>query len=254
VLTISQLAAYAGVTVRAVRHYHQRGLLPEPERDSSGYRRYDAQAVIDLLRIKTLADAGVPLARVDSLLSADPSRLADTVEELDAELARRIKELRDHRKRLAQLAAGERLYLPEQVVAYLDRLREIGISDRLIESERDAWILLAARMPEHVGTWATEKRVGFDDPEFRRLYLAYDVAYDWDPDDPRLAQIAADALTLMLALYAGKEPTDADMMIMNDREVLALISSHALKSPAWTRLEELASAEMARLSELADQS
>ena len=30
-LTISQLAAYAGVTVRAVRHYHSKGLLPEPD-------------------------------------------------------------------------------------------------------------------------------------------------------------------------------------------------------------------------------
>lgn len=28
-LTIGQLAAYAGVTVRAVRHYHNIGLLPE---------------------------------------------------------------------------------------------------------------------------------------------------------------------------------------------------------------------------------
>ena len=28
-LTIGQLASYAGVTVRAVRHYHQIGLLPE---------------------------------------------------------------------------------------------------------------------------------------------------------------------------------------------------------------------------------
>ena len=37
-LTIGQLAAYVGVTVRAVRHYHQVGLLPEPERDASGYR------------------------------------------------------------------------------------------------------------------------------------------------------------------------------------------------------------------------
>ena len=35
-LTISQLAAYAGVTVRAVRHYHAKGLLPEPERDAPG--------------------------------------------------------------------------------------------------------------------------------------------------------------------------------------------------------------------------
>ena len=27
-LTISQIASYAGVTVRAVRHYHAKGLLP----------------------------------------------------------------------------------------------------------------------------------------------------------------------------------------------------------------------------------
>ena len=63
-LTISQLAAYAGVTVRAVRHYHQIGLLPEPARDGSGYRTYDAAAVVRLIRIRTLAEAGVPLARV----------------------------------------------------------------------------------------------------------------------------------------------------------------------------------------------
>jgi DNA-binding transcriptional MerR regulator len=36
VLTIKQLADYVGVTVRAVRHYHARGPLPEPERDASG--------------------------------------------------------------------------------------------------------------------------------------------------------------------------------------------------------------------------
>ncbi|MEO3796883.1 MerR family transcriptional regulator [Nonomuraea sp. B10E15] len=34
-LTIGELASYAGVTVRAVRHYHAKGLLPEPERDRS---------------------------------------------------------------------------------------------------------------------------------------------------------------------------------------------------------------------------
>ena len=63
-LTIGQLASYAGVTVRAVRHYHAKGLLPEPERDHSGYRRYDAHAVVELIKIRTLAEAGVPLARV----------------------------------------------------------------------------------------------------------------------------------------------------------------------------------------------
>ena len=67
-LTIGQLAEYVGVTVRAIRHYHQRGLLPEPPRDESGYRRYGAQAVLDLVRIKILSEAGVPLSRIDELL------------------------------------------------------------------------------------------------------------------------------------------------------------------------------------------
>ncbi|MEU2014338.1 MerR family transcriptional regulator [Nocardia sp. NPDC019302] len=62
-ITIGRLAKYAGVTIKAVRHYHERGLLAEPDRDSSGYRRYTARDAIDLVKIRILADAGVPLAR-----------------------------------------------------------------------------------------------------------------------------------------------------------------------------------------------
>ncbi|MGV9584663.1 MerR family transcriptional regulator [Nocardia farcinica] len=36
-------------------HYHAKGLLAEPERDHSGYRRYPAAAVVELIRIRTLA-------------------------------------------------------------------------------------------------------------------------------------------------------------------------------------------------------
>ena len=71
------------MTIRAVRHYHQRGLLPEPDRDASGYRRYDADSVIELIRIKALADAGVPLARIQQLLVAEPAEFAAAVAEID---------------------------------------------------------------------------------------------------------------------------------------------------------------------------
>ncbi|EMD30237.1 MerR family transcriptional regulator [Amycolatopsis azurea] len=71
--------ATAGVTVRTVRHYHHVGLLAEPGRDASGYRRYSAQAAVDLIRIRTLADAGVPLARVDTLLHARPAEFAAAI-------------------------------------------------------------------------------------------------------------------------------------------------------------------------------
>lgn len=59
------------MTIKTVRHYHQRGLLAEPPRDSSGYRRYSAQDAIDLVKIKTLAQAGVLLTRINELLAAE---------------------------------------------------------------------------------------------------------------------------------------------------------------------------------------
>jgi len=68
-LTIGQLAKLCGVTVRAVRHYHRIGLLAEPDRDAAGYRRHAATAVVDLIRIKVLAESGVPLARVRQLIA-----------------------------------------------------------------------------------------------------------------------------------------------------------------------------------------
>lgn len=36
------VARLSGVTVRALRHYHQMGILPEPPRRDNGYREYGA--------------------------------------------------------------------------------------------------------------------------------------------------------------------------------------------------------------------
>ena len=81
-LSISQLASYTGVTVRAVRHYHHVGLLPEPERDRSGYRRYDAVAVVRLVRIRTLAEVAAAVSGgIDVRAEADLGPLTDGVRE-----------------------------------------------------------------------------------------------------------------------------------------------------------------------------
>src|SRR3954454_25193745 len=128
VLTISQLAATAEVTVRTVRHYHHVGVLPEPERDASGYRRYSAQAAVDLIRIRTLADAGIPLARIDAVLHAQPAEFASAITDIDADLQRRIDQLTDYRRRIGELARGEGLARPREVVRILGRIRGPGIS------------------------------------------------------------------------------------------------------------------------------
>ncbi|MDH6111620.1 DNA-binding transcriptional MerR regulator [Kitasatospora sp. MAP12-44] len=144
-MTIGQVATYLGVTVRAIRHYHQRGLLPEPERDVSGYRRYGADALVTLVRIRTLSDAGVPLARIEELMGASPERFAGAVAAIDADLKEQIRDLRRRRSRIAELSSGDRLFLPEEVVALLGRLREIGASPETVRTERDTWILLVAQ-------------------------------------------------------------------------------------------------------------
>jgi len=238
-LTISQLADLVGVTVRAIRHYHQRGLLAEPERDASGYRRYDAQAVIDLIRIKTLADAGVPLARVEELLAAEPGRFAEAVAGIDADLAERIRELKRTRRRIADLTAGERLFLPREVVEFLDQLRALGVSERSVRVERDGWIMLAANHPEEVVQAVADKRTHLEDPEYQRIYLAYDQAGDWAPDDPRLPELAEAMLAFLKREQRGVEELVLDEADETVALEAVLVSHLSDSSAGWRRLGEL---------------
>jgi DNA-binding transcriptional MerR regulator len=213
-LTIGQVASYAGVTVRAVRHYHQIGLLPEPERDRSGYRSYDAATLVRLIRIRTLAEAGVPLARVQELLDASPEEFAQAVEEIDTELRAEMRRLRENRKRIARLAAGESLALPQSVLDYLDRLRGLGVDEQYIVLERDAWIMMAARLPHEI--------VDVMERLARRAVEAGEVV---EADDDGLDQPFVDLLDALPAESPG------------GRRIIALLEERGWKG--WTRIEQV---------------
>lgn len=253
-LTIGQVAAYAGVTVRAVRHYHQVGLLAEPERNASGYRTYDAAAVVRLIRIRTLAAAGVPLARVHELLDAGPEEFAAGVQEIDKELRADIRRLQENRSRIAELVAGERLALPPTVADYLDRLRSLGVDERYIELERDAWIMVAAQMPHTIDEIIAEKHEQLDDPDTVRLYRLFSEALDWGADDPRILDVA-DLLERLMTRAADAGELDADDLGDLDDRFVALLDATAVESSpvarrllaileergwrGWTRIERV---------------
>jgi DNA-binding transcriptional MerR regulator len=239
-LTIGQLAGYAGVTARAIRHYHQRGLLAEPARDSSGYRRYGAQAVLDLIRIKILAEAGVPLARINELLSASPGQLAESAAEISADLQRQIRELQRRRRRIADLADGERMFLPAGLAGFLDELRAAGVGARAVQVERDGWILLLARYPERALEWLERKRADLADPEYQQLYRGYDEAAGWDPADPRLDELADAMVSYLIDRYPGQG--DVPDLKIDDPAVAALLTSYFsdASSPSLERLNQLA--------------
>jgi DNA-binding transcriptional MerR regulator len=105
-LTIGQAAAFAGVTVKTVRHYHRLGLVEEPERDGSGYRRYGSAELLRLVQVRTLAGAGVPLAEIGVILDADPDRVRAALADVERRINDRIADLMARRNALRQLADG----------------------------------------------------------------------------------------------------------------------------------------------------
>ena len=236
-LTIGQLASYAGVTIRAVRHYHQVGLLPEPPRDASGYRTYDSAAVVRLIKIRTLAEAGVPLARVRELLAADPETFAAATAEIDRQLRVQVRALQEHRRRIAQLGSGASLALPPEVIDYLDRLREIGAPEVVVESERDAWILMAARWPETMPALMVDKVAQLDDPRLVRLYqLIGRLAQDGENEE--LLHETADVMIEMFEQAA--DSGQLDWQGDQDAAFVGLMDSFADAShPAVARLRQL---------------
>ncbi|TDV56391.1 MerR family transcriptional regulator [Actinophytocola oryzae] len=95
-----EIAELAGTSLRAVRYYHEVGLLDEPARGANGYKRYGVAHLVRLLRITRLTDLGLPASRI-----ADLGEIGERPEEalriVDAELAATIEHLQRARAEIA---------------------------------------------------------------------------------------------------------------------------------------------------------
>ncbi|WP_060711232.1 MerR family transcriptional regulator [Pseudonocardia sp. HH130629-09] len=107
-LTIGQAAAFCGVTIKTVRHYHRVGLVEEPRRDTSGYRRYTSTQLLRLVQVRTLAEAGVALAEIGDILGSDTVVSAAALSGVERRLDEQIAELIGRRERLRRLGDGDR--------------------------------------------------------------------------------------------------------------------------------------------------
>jgi DNA-binding transcriptional MerR regulator len=83
--SIGELAERAGVTVKTVRFYSDRGLLPEAGRSAGGHRRYGPEALERLRVIRALRGLGLPLPEV--------GRVVDREDVLEDVVAGRVREL-----------------------------------------------------------------------------------------------------------------------------------------------------------------
>lgn len=236
-LTIGQLATHTGVSAKTIRFYHAKGQLPEPARDASGYRRYGAEAIVDLTRVITLAQAGVPLARIRDVLDSDPDQAAEQIDQIDAELRARIRQLQQRRTRLRRLNQPDRLCLPPEAIEFMDRVRAIGLSERHERAIRDGWILGYALVADITHTVVRSHVALLDDDEYVAMLRNYDVAIDWDPDDPRLGELADASAALAQRMTL---PSDLPDFHRVPSEIVDILTGHqGIDSPAWERLDQL---------------
>src|SRR5512133_4015627 len=112
-MRVGEAAARAGVNIETLRYYERRGLLPEPDREPSGHRRYDEESVRFLRAIKDAQALGFTLSEIADVLKAmrrsgTPSealrvRMAAKIDEIDGRIAG-LRRMRDDLARVVGCA------------------------------------------------------------------------------------------------------------------------------------------------------
>ena len=116
-LTIGRVAERAGVGVETVRFYEREGLIEQPARPRSGYRKYPERVVSELRFIRRSQELGFSLREIDELMSlrlAPEANSADIKLRAEAKIAEieekiaDLQRMRDALQRLAAACDGER--------------------------------------------------------------------------------------------------------------------------------------------------
>ncbi|MEV6568182.1 MerR family transcriptional regulator [Streptomyces kronopolitis] len=122
--SIGELAEQAGVTVKTVRFYSNRGLLPEAARSAGGHRRYGPEALDRLRLIRSLRTLDLPLPQVDRILAQEDGPGA--TDALEDAVAGQLRELGTQLSALRWREAALHLLRDCTPGERADRLRLIG--------------------------------------------------------------------------------------------------------------------------------
>jgi DNA-binding transcriptional MerR regulator len=226
---IGDAAAFAGTTPRAIRHYHEIGLLPEPERGGDDRRRYGYEDMVRLLWVRRMADTGIALddirdafagsapgdptpggsAQAGSAARGSDDDIAAVLERLDETLVAQEAELRRQRAAVQRMRTrGSRAGLLSDVVT--ERLANVP-GGSLRQADLDT-LLVTERIfgPLGAAIQATRFIALAGSPELRaesdRVDAAEEALDDTVAvDDPRVAQVAAERHAFEQKLEAAME-------------------------------------------------
>ncbi len=210
-LTIGDFSRMTFLTVKALRHYHDVGLLEPARTDpSSGYRYYRADQVAQARLIRRLRDLDLPVDDVRTVLSApdEATRNAVMVEHLDR-MSRQLDQVQDTVDSLRRMLAGD----PGEIaVSYRDEpaTMVLAIRGRVDGDTAVSWWIEAFTELHRLLRTAGISRTGPDGAEFPTEFFTEGAAdlVAFVPVDrvPALGQISsggrAEAVTRPAVRYA----------------------------------------------------
>jgi len=129
---VGALARATGLTVRALHHYDDVGLLVPWERTAAGHRLYAAQEVRRLYQILALRRLGLRLEEIASLLDDDAS-LVETVRRHLEQVERDLEHQQLLRRRLRQILDSLERSVEPSVGEFLGAMEAMTVIEAVIE-------------------------------------------------------------------------------------------------------------------------
>lgn len=196
---IGELAAASGLSVRALRHYDDLGLLAPAQRTASGYRLYAAVEVRRLYRIVALRRLGLGLEAIGVALDGEGSELAAVVGRQRDAVVHELAELGALRDRLdalcAELDRGEQ----PTVDTLITTMEAMQMHEKYYTSEQ---LERLRRRGEQLGP----ERIAQAEREWAQLFEQLRAAMEGDvaPEAASLDPVRAHAGELIAAFTAGE--------------------------------------------------
>lgn len=122
---------------------------------------------------------------------------------------------------------------------YLDRMRSLGSPEVMVEMERDAWILIAAQLPDRIDEFMAEKESQLDDPLMRRFLGNIGALIDGDDESEDLLAETADLVVEMAEQAAARGELDGQDDALPDSSFADLLDTVVLAAgPRLVRLRD----------------
>jgi DNA-binding transcriptional MerR regulator len=191
--TVSELAAKAGVTVRTLHHYDERGIVSPSSRSEAGYRLYSPADAERLAHVLAYRACGIGLEEIRDLLDSTGDELVDHLARQKALLDERLEVMERQREALRNAWEAARMGInlgPEE------RLEVFGAHDpgQYADEARERWGETDAYRESHRRTSEYTKadwqRLGEESERIEQEYA--DCLMSGEPSDGPRARAAAE--------------------------------------------------------------